>query len=77
MSRGVLGGVVAAAALVLVPLGVRGDAKGRPAVGVSEACGQSGQCCAELQSVCIVDGQVRLNMRSADGQPCSRPKPQG
>lgn len=75
MSRGVVGGVVVAAALVLVPLGVRAHAGSRPALALSEACAQAGGCCIELQSVCISNGQIMPNMRPSEGRTCTKPKP--
>jgi len=77
MSRVVFSGALVVGALILLPLTIRGDGHDRPELAVSEACAQTGQCCYQLQSICLVDGQARLNMRSADGQPCPRPKPEG
>ena len=75
MLRGILTGSVVLGALVLAPLKIRARPGERPQLAVSQACAETGNCCFELQSLCILDGRVLVNMRSSDGRSCVKPKP--
>ena len=74
MTKRLLGAVALGVGLALVPVTVRSRSDSKvPTLAVSEACAETGACCASPGDFCFSDGHVIANMRSSEGKGCVKP----
>ena len=72
MLRRIVGTLMVAGVLTAIPFTIQGLQRDRlPTLAMNDLrCEETGVCCPQLNSICLVDGQAHINRREALGGKC-------